>query len=429
MKGHIRRRSKSSWEIAIDIGRDPATGRRRQHFETVKGIKKDAERRLAELLVSIEQGSYIKPKRLSLGEYLRQWLDNYVQLNCSARTKASYEMIIRCHIIPELGMIPLSQLEPRHLQACYGRLKAQGRADGKGQLSPRTVRYCHSLIAEALGHAQRMGLVSRNVAQATQAPRASRKVMPSLTPADVPRFLEAAKETPYFTLFYTLLYTGMRRGEALALRWRNVDLAMASLAVVETAYRLHGTTVTKEPKTSHSRRQIALSPSLALLLHQHRAQQETQRALLRGQLTEDDFVFAHLPDGGVLDPSTVSHAFAKTIRRAGLPPIPLHSLRHTHATLMLQAGVHPKVVSERLGHSSIRITLDTYSHVLPGLQEAAAQRFDDLLTSRAPGAEDVGKMLADQPGTESGWPDLNRRPPEPHSGALPGCATPRGFCL
>ena len=182
----------------------------------------------------------------------------------------------------------------------------------------------HSLIAKALGHAQRMGLVSRNVAQATQAPRASRKVMPSLTPADVPRFLEAAKETPYFTLFYTLLYTGIRRGEALALRWRNIDLAMASLAVVETAYRLHGTTVTKEPKTSHSRRQIALSPSLALLLHQHRAQQETQRALLRGQFTDDDFVFAHLPDGGVLDPSTVSRAFAKTIRRAGLPPIPLH---------------------------------------------------------------------------------------------------------
>lgn len=154
---------------------------------------------------------------------------------------------------------------------------------------------------------------------------------------------------------------------------------MASLSVVETAYRLHGTTVTKEPKTSHSRRQIALSPSLALLLHQHRAQQETQRALLRGQFTDDDFVLAHLPDGGVLDPSTVSHAFAKTIRRAGLPPIRLHSLRHTHATLMLQAGVHPKVVSERLDHSSIRITLDTYSHVLPGLQEAAAQRFNELM--------------------------------------------------
>ena len=147
--------------------------------------------------------------------------------------------------------------------------------------------------------------------------------------------------------------------------------------------------------TSHSRRRIALSPSLSLVLRQHKAEQETQRALLGKPLTDGDFVFAH-PDGTPLDPSTVSHAFNKIMRKAGLPNIRLHDLRHTHASLLLQAGVHPKIVQERLGHSSIRVTLDTYSHVIGGLQEVAAQLFDDLLVAR--GVENVGKMSAKTPG-------------------------------
>ena len=400
MKGSIRQRSKGSWEVCIDTGRDGATGKRLRHFESVKGTKKDAQRRLHELMHTLEQGAYIRPSRLTVAQFLGEWLRDYVELNCSPRTKASYEMIIRRHLIPELGSIPLSQLEPRHLQASYSRQRERGRVDGKGQLSPQTVRYCHSLLAEALGYAVKMGLLSRNVAQATEAPRADHKVMPTLAPEDVPRFLEAAQESPYYTLFYLLLHTGLRRGEALALRWKNVDLGLASLgvsaylSVTETAYKLDGTCIIKEPKTSHSRRRIALSPSLALVLRQYRAEQEAQRTLLGKPLTDEDFVFAH-PDGTPLDPSTVSHTFNKVIRRAGLPHIRLHDLRHTHASLLLQAGTHPKIVQERLGHSSIRVTLDTYSHVMGGLQEVAAQRFDDLLAAR--GVENVGKMSAKTP--------------------------------
>ncbi len=400
MKGSIRQRSKGSWEVCLDTGRDPATGKRLRHFESVKGTKKVAQQRMHELLHTLEQGAYVRPSRLTVAQFLGEWLQDYVELNCSPRTKASYEMIIRRHLIPELGSIPLSQLEPRHLQASYSRQRERGRVDGKGQLSPQTVRYCHSLLAEALGYAVKMGLLSRNVAQATEAPRADHKVMPTLAPEDVPRFLEAAQETPYYTLFYLLLHTGLRRGEALALRWKNVDLGLASLgvsaylSVVEAAYKLNGTYVIKEPKTSHSRRRIALPPSLGLVLHQHKAGQEAQRALLGKPLTDNDFVFAH-PDGSPLDPSTVSHAFNKVMRKAGLPHIRLHDLRHTHASLLLQAGVHPKIVQERLGHSSIRVTLDTYSHVIGGLQEVAAQRFDDLLAAR--GIENVGKMSANTP--------------------------------
>lgn len=399
MRGHIKQRSKGSWSIVIDVGRDPQTGKRRQQWQTVKGTKRDAELALRETLHSLERGGYVKPSRVTVGEWLKEWLDGYVELNCSPRTKASYEMIIRRHIIPELGTIPLSQVEPRHLQAFYSRQRAKGRVQGKGQLSSRTVRYCHSLLAEALGYAVKMGLIGRNVALAIDAPRVEHKAMSTLAPEDVPKFLEAAAETPYYAFFYTLLYTGMRRGEALALRWKNVDLGLPSLSVtaflsvVETAYKLNGSYVIKEPKTPHSRRQIALPPSLGLVLRQRRAEQKTQGDLLGKPSTDNDFVFAH-PDGTPLDPSTVSHALANIIRKAGLPHIRLHDLRHTHATVMLKASVHPKVVSERLGHSSIRITLDTYSHVLPGIQEAAAQRFDDFLTAGKVQKESVSKMLA-----------------------------------
>ena len=400
MRGYIRQRSKGSWSIVIDVGRDPETGKRRQQWQTVKGTKGEAQRALREMLNSVERGGYVKPSRVTVGEWLKEWLNGYVELNCSPRTKASYEMIIRRHIIPELGMIPLSQVEPRHLQALYSRQRARGRVQGKGQLSSQTVRYCHSLVAEALGYAVKMGLIGRNVALAIDAPRVEHKAMSTLAPEDVPKFLEAAAETPYYAFFYTLLYTGMRRGEALALRWKNVDLGLpslsvtASLSVVETAYKLNGSYVIKEPKTPHSRRQIALPPSLVLVLRQRRAEQKRQGDLLGKALTDNDFVFAH-PDGTPLDPSTVSHALANIIRKVGLPHIRLHDLRHTHATVMLKASVHPKVVSERLGHSSIRITLDTYSHVLPGIQEAAAQRFDDFLTAGKVQKENVSKMLAE----------------------------------
>jgi len=399
MKGHIRQRTKGSWSIVIDVGRDPETGKRRQQWHTVKGTKRDAERELREILHSLETGAYVKPSQITLGEWLEEWLNGYVEVNCSPRTKASYEMIIRRHIIPELGSITLSQLGARHLETFYSRQRTKGRVDGKGQLSSRTVRYCHSLLAEGLGHAVKMGLIGRNVALATDAPRAEHKAMSTLAPQDISKFLEAATETPYYALFYTLLFTGMRRGEALALRWKNVNLGLpslslaASLSITETAYTLNGKYIIKEPKTPHSRRQIALPPSLVLVLQQHRAEQEEQLTLLGKPLTDGDFVFAH-PDGTPLNPSTVSHAFSNIIRKAELPNMRLHDLRHSHATLMLQAGVHPKVVSERLGHSSIRITLDTYSHVLPGIQEAAAKRFDDFLTPRTAETEDVSKMLA-----------------------------------
>ncbi len=391
MKGSIRQRSKGSWEICLDAGRDPATGKRLRHFESVKGAKKAAQQRLAELLVSIERGSYVKPKRITLGEWLGDWLGGYVATNCSLRTAQSYQSEVRRHLIPALGVIPLPQLRPQHLQRYYAQALSDGRTDEKGGLSARTVQYHHRILSEALSHAVKMGLLGRNVAEAVDSPRPEQKNMATMVPEDIPQFLEVARETPYYVLFYTALYTGMRLGEVLGVRWCDVDLDMASLSVVQALYKRSGVCKMVKPKSSHSRRRIALSPSLALLLRDHKAEQNVRGILLGESLVDSDLVFCH-PDGKPLDPGVVSHTFARVLKKAGLPHIRFHDLRHTHATLLLKGGIHPKIVSERLGHANIGITLDTYSHVLPGLQEKAAERFDNLVERK-----NVGKMSAKDP--------------------------------
>ena len=406
MKGHIRQRSKGSWAIVIDAGKDPETGKRRQQWHTIKGTKRDAQRVLHEMLVAMEKGTYIKPSQLTLGEWLDQWSDSYVTIHTTQRTQESYRSIIHRHLLPSLGSIPLNQLRPQQLQSYYAHALANGRIDKKGGLSARSVLYHHRILSEALSHAVKMGVVARSVADLVDPPRPARAKMPTLTPEEIGRFLDASKETSYYVFFSTLLYTGLRRGELLALRWRNIDLNTASLCVVETAYKLsNGQYVIKEPKTPHSRRTVSLPPSLVVLLREYRVDQELLQIRLGSTIGDDDFVFSR-PDGIPLNPNAVTLAFKRIIHKAGLSHMRLHDLRHTHATLMLKAGIHPKIVSERLGHANIGITLDTYSHVLPGLQEAAAERFDQLL-DMTPKTEigdiNVSKMLAENK-------DLDSRP-------------------
>jgi len=402
MRGHIRKRSARSWTIVVDIGRDPVSGKRRQKWQTVQGTKRDAERTLRETLSALEKGIYIEPSCKTLSEWLNEWLQTYVTLHTTPRTQESYCSTIEKHLIPALGLIPLTQLKPQHLQDYYINALSNGRCDNKGGLSKRSVLYHHRILSEALSHAVKMGILVRNVAEVADPPRPSHVKMNPLTPWAVSRFLDAAKNSEYYVFFSTLLYTGVRRGELLGLRWRNLDLDFATLHVVETAYKLgDGTYVIKEPKTPHSRRVVNLPPSLSLLLRKYRQDKELIQKLFGHDLGEDDFVFAH-PDGRLPDPSAISRAFSRVLDNAGLPHVRLHDLRHTHATLMLKAGVHPKIVSERLGHANINITLDTYSHVLPGLQEAAAERFDKMLEEKPQNEEtDVSKMLADGEGLGS----------------------------
>jgi len=234
------------------------------------------------------------------------------------------------------------------------------------------------VIHKALENAVEWGLINRNVADAIKPPTAQRIEMQTWGENETVQFLEAAKATPYYELFYLALFTGMRRSELLALRWQDIDLILGQVYVSRSLHVLKGSVVVfRSPKTAAGRRTIALPPSVLLVFTEYREKREAENLLLGMPLLDDELVFSTL--GKPLLPNTITHAWGKLVRKTGLKAIRLHDARHTHASLMLKQGVHPKIVQERLGHSSIQITLDTYSHVAPGLQQAAANRFDDII--------------------------------------------------
>ncbi len=356
------------------------TGKRRQLYETVRGSKRDALKRLSELQVQVNAAGFVKPSKMTLGEFLDQWLMDYAATNVRPRTLEGYQGIVHAHLMPKLGSILLSELQPLHLQHYYSSALENGRLDGKpGGLSPRSVLHHHRVISEALSHAVKWGLATRNVAQAVDAPRPRRSEMPVMDTVAIRRLLEAAQGTAYYPMIHLALYTGLRRSEFLGLRWSDIDLDMATLSVVQVIHRLRdGRIIFQEPKTTKGRRLIALSPTAVLVLRTHWERQEAELALIGVTLTNETLVFSHL-DGSPYLPDSVTHAFTRIAHQIGLRGVRLHDLRHAHASLMLRQGVHPKIVQERLGHSTIAITLDTYSHVTPGLQEAAALKFDQEL--------------------------------------------------
>jgi integrase len=386
VRGHIVKRGKDSYSIVVSLGRDPTTGKYKYQWVSVKGTKREAEKRLSELLSQIDNGTFARPSKTMLAEYLETWLNEYVWVELAPRTAEGYELIVRRHLIPALGRITLTGLKPEHIQHYQSEKLSCGRADGKGGLSPRTVRQHYMALHAALERAVKMGLVGRNAADAVSAPRYQRHQWQSLSEFGVNSVLEAARNTPYYVLFYQALFTGMRRSELLALRWCDVDLLLGRVQVTRSLHQLgSGDVVIRSPKSERSRRMVSLPPSATLVFQEEKEKQRRDRGALGMALKDDDLVFRDV-EGKPLRPDTVTHAWVKLVRRIGLRGIRLHDARHTHASLMLKQGVHPKIVQERLGHASIQLTLDTYSHVVPGLQEAAAAGFDKIV-SMAPEKE------------------------------------------
>ena len=379
MRGHLIKRSKDSWSIVLDIGRDPVTGNRRQQWTTVRGTKREAERKLTGIQNKIDMGLFVKPSKLTIGEFLQDWLSSYVTTNVRAATAEGYRIIVERHLTPALGKLIMSELKPSNLRAYYTKALENGRTDGRGGLSARTVIHHHRVLREALSYAVKWELTGRNVADAVVPPRSVAKEMGSLDSAGVRQLLTAASGTLYFPLIHLAAYTGMRRSEILGLRWKDVDLHMMTVSVAQVLHCLPGGRIVfEQPKTPRSKRLVGLSPEAALALRAHQEVVEADQEQLGSQITGERLVFSQ-PDGSPMLPNTVTHAFAKIARRAGLTGITFHSLRHSHASIMLQQGVSSKTVADRLGHSTVVITLDTYSHVTPGIKEDAAMRFEEAI--------------------------------------------------
>lgn len=361
-------------------GVDPKTGKGRHRWHAAGVTRREAERVLADLVKRHHDGEYRPPERITLGEYLERWLPTKRDLAPS--TYSSYERNIRLHVVPYIGSIPLRRLTPEDLDSLYTELLANGRQNkGGGPLAPKTVRHVHVTIHAALNDALRKGSVIRNVADVADPPKLAKGARPKMrvwNADELRRFFELIEGHHLYSAFYVKANTGMRRSEVLGLTWRVIDFDNARLSVAQTVTAPDYRIVVSDMKTAHAVRTIDLDERTVAVLRSWRTQQLEQYMATGVRVDDSGFVFAK-PDGSPLHPDYLSQTFERLLKKMDLQRVRLHELRHTHATLMLKEGVPVKVVSERLGHSSVAFTMQVYQHVLPGMQADAAQKFGDTV--------------------------------------------------
>ncbi len=362
------------YEIIVDLGPDPTTGKRRQRRKRFKA-KKEAQAALNAWMAEIDEGTAVDKSRQTVAELMCFWLETYAQHNVRAGTLEGYGYTVNKHIIPGLGAIPVQKLTPEQLQAFYTTKLAAG-------CGPRTVQLCHLRIAQALKMAVKLGLVSRNVANAVTPPRVEQHEMRTWTADQAQRFLAAASQSPYGPIWMLSLATGMRRGETLGLRWQDVDLTANTVSVVQAVGMLRGSPKVRPLKTKSSRRTIAVPLPVIVALREHRARQNERRLALGVEWNDHDLVFA-ASNGNPINPNNLTRDYDRWVRMAGVPRIRIHDQRHTHVTLAIQKGANIKAVSQRVGHAETSITMNLYAHVLPEQHKEVSDRIGDALFGTA----------------------------------------------
>ena len=321
-------------------------------------------------------GAYVESDKTSLAQFLGRWLGQ-IKTQVSPRSYERYAEIAHNNIVPLLGTVQLKKLRPEHISEAYGKALAAGRRDGKGGLSAQTVHHMHTILKQALKQARVWRAFSQNPADLVKPPRVERNEMHTIDTDQTIDVIETARGTRLFIPILLGVLCGLRRGEVAALRWRSIDLDAGQLSVVASTEQTDDGLREKEPKSGKGR-VVALSATLVSELRRYRTEQ-AQWLLKLGVRLTDDYHVVTREDGEPMQPRSLSRAFRRFMRRHKLPQIRLHDLRHSHATHLLAAGVHPKIAQERLGHSSVGITLDMYSHVLPGMQEDAVAKVDAAL--------------------------------------------------
>jgi len=361
MQGSVFKRG-NTYSVIIDQGRDP-NGKRKQQWHSGYRTKREAEHACTELLHGLQTGTYVAPSKTTVGEFLIKWLD-YARTTVSVKTFVRYEEVVKVRLIPELGSIPLSKLKPEHIVSAYARwanIRYRGRL-----LSAQTLLHFHRILHRALDRAVKWQELAANPVAAVDPPRVPRH---QITPLDIEQskalLAVTASDKEYGPVVALTLLTGMRIGEVTGLRWEDIDFRRNTISVRRSVQHINGYgLLIKEPKTGHGRTVAVSDQAIAVL-----------------DSIDRHYEYVFSLDGNPLNGNAVRRHFRDLLTLAHLPMVRFHDLRHTHATLLLAQDVHPKVVSERLGHARIAITLDTYSHVLPNLQQDAVQRLDSLLST------------------------------------------------
>jgi integrase len=397
--GNIIQRGEGSFLIRYSTGNDPLTGKRIRVNVTFKGNYKEAQAEMRRLLRTLDTNEHVAPNKIKTSDFLNQWLET-IKSKVSPRTFHRYAEIVTLHLIPAFGHSPLLKLEPLAVQQKYNDwergLGARGRKGNKG-LSPRTRLHLHRTLKLALKHAVKMRLIPSNPCDHIQAPVAKAAVIKTLSVEQSITLLNSLKKYPFYWPVFLALATGMRLGEIAALRWKNVDLERKTIRVVESVEQINREIRFKAPKTDRFRAVQLPAYAVEELKAWKKKQAET---IGKNKITfnDDIFVCGRSEDGGVKKPLSFSGEFRRHIRRfPDLPTVRFHDLRHSHATQLLQEGVHPKIAQERLGHSTITTTLDLYSHVTKTMQEEAVLKLDEVYSAKRRDA-DMPEKGGNRPG-------------------------------
>jgi integrase len=366
--GQIKKEG-SSWYFVAELGTDPLTGKRKRKKQRGFKTKKDAEKALALVEAEVYKGTFFEPSSISLTVHLQDWFKSK-RTSVSIQTADTYEAYMRNRIIPYIGHVQLSQLTPALLQNFVNDLKEEG-------LASSSIKKVYNIIKGSLDYAVNMELIPSNPITKIHLPKDPKKEMSVWEVNEITTFLKVAIKDRSYPAFQLAISTGMRRGEILGLRWKDVDLEKGMLYIRQTLSK-DGKQFLKGAKTEASIRSIKLSNDTIVLLRKQKTVVGKEKLSCGADYVDNDLIIC-TAKGTPINPENLKRTFQRLIKEADVPSIRFHDLRHTHATMLLASGINPKVISERLGHSNIKTTLDIYSHVLPSMQEEAANQIETLL--------------------------------------------------
>lgn len=370
-EGSIYKRKDGRWVASLNLGFQGGKRKRKCFYGWTR---REVQEKLTEALRNLQQGLPLANDVITVEQFLDKWLEDSARPNVRSLTYESYERIIRNHIKPELGRIKLAKLAPHHIQSLINKKLEEG-------ASPRYVQYIHAVLRGALGQAYKWGMIHRNVAKLVDPPRVRRAEVIPLTPEQARAFLETAKGDRLEALYCVALALGLRRGEALGLKWEDINFETGTLRVNHSLqWPKGGGWVLVEPKTARSRRNIRLPQVTLTALIKHRKRQVKERLLVGDRWEDFGFVFTTGKGTPLMGWNVAKRSFKPLLKKAGLPDIRFHDLRHTAASLLLAQGVQPRVIMETLGHCSISLTMDVYSHVMPIMQKEAAEKMQEILS-------------------------------------------------
>jgi integrase len=393
VNGSVGRTASNRWEYRFDLTRDPLTGGRRVQTKGGFATKREATRALREAVTAAETGRSVTPSGRTLTQFFAEW---HPAMCASLRpsTWENYGDYIAAYVQPSIGATRLQDLTAVRLNLLYGHLLERGRVKTPGGLAPKTVQNVHRMLHRAMKDAVKWGYLPRNIVDDAEAPRVRRHQPQVWTPAQMRSFVTSVQRDRFYALWLLVVTTGMRRGELAGLRRQDVDVEYGRVSPRVTRVVVAGYSQESDPKTAHGERTLALDPVTVAALRTYFDTWASERRLL-GQGSPLLFVW---PDGRPLHPDTITALFHKHVAAAGLPRIRLHDVRHSYATAALQAGVPAKVISERLGHATAAFTLQVYTHVIPGMDQDAADQIAALILGGNSGISnpDVRDLVRDR---------------------------------